>query len=138
MTNPNGLTDAQIAARMPAFVGALMWNPPAECWMLFSEYRMDMMGAAWPMPDAILLPGEPGTDEHWPPPVELRHEWEEGDRAWIRTEWGSGHKWQKCTACTPPMTKGGLWFHVPQAVPLLRACGWLPIDTPALYIPEAA
>jgi hypothetical protein len=125
MSNPNGLTDEQIAARPEPYVGMLFWDLAFHQWvtlpkLLFpegTELQHQIVN------EECLLPGEPGCP--WPPPPEFRHEWKEGDRAWIlwREQWEINTV-QQCEM-------GDLGFRGAS-----NDCTCT-VDTPALYIPEA-
>lgn len=93
MSNPNGLSDEQIAARPGPFVGMLVCYPSYgkkhTTWHTVSSAKRyegtDLIcvdgGMFRTMPCLLLLPGEKNCP--WPPPPEFRREWVEGDRAWI-------------------------------------------------------
>jgi hypothetical protein len=146
-TNPNGLTDEQIAARPEPFVGMVFFTPTAHVQKLRSRisWRIadDNWVAAWGngkeeswQPNELLLPGEPGCP--WPPPEEMRREWQEGDQAWIRIagQWDvwtcdsivqPGHAYWRRTAPIEEPVDGGVLYGFNRFQQLK--------DTPALYIP---
>lgn len=141
--NPNGLTDEQIAARPEPFVSMLCWHcgTPNDTgafpgvlyevhpsWERLSAVSVGYYAVA---PEEFLLPGEPGCP--WPPPGEFQREWVEGDRAFIfypiedYPDWG----WWKVERARDDE----LIFRFDN--PMYWG-EWLPIDTPAIYIPEVS
>lgn len=119
--NPNGLTDEQIAARPEPFVGMLAYGPvpvAGDSFFIVSDDEIKFTKIHW---NHILLPGEPGCP--WPPPEEFRHEWKEGDRAWVISH--SKNNWVEAV-----YGDGSLYC---KAGPLVFE---IPGDTPAIYIPD--
>lgn len=128
-TFANGLTPAQIQARPEPYVGMPAWcmyqdhDPVTRGWRRLSRNTLDML---WHKPDEhghFLLPGEPGCP--WPPPPEFRHEWREGDRAWVlhHGEWAQMYV-DRCTQCEFELS-----FHID------GTCRAWVATHPALYIP---
>lgn len=123
VSNPNGLTDTEVARRPPLFDGVICYEVATgqwhQIWNAGSFTRREFI------PKLTLLPGERNCP--WPPPPAFRKtDWKEGDRAWVRDK---VEGWVVAVYGGKPTAMGnifGLWISNDVCI-----CG----NTPAIYIP---